>query len=106
MKVSHLFPFSFHSLFEMLPVNLVIHKEGGWFIRRPLTVFVLDPTGAGSLRAKFELSKGPSSPSTLAVQFMNEGSTLSGVDMELQGSGYRLSLTKKRFATGRRRGPS
>ncbi|XP_054908326.1 F-BAR domain only protein 2 isoform X2 [Poeciliopsis prolifica] len=57
--------------------------------------------GAGSLRAKFELSNGPSNPSTLAVQFMNEGSTLSGVDMDLQGSGYRLSLNKKRFATGR-----
>uniref|UniRef100_A0A3B3UPL1 F-BAR domain only protein 2 n=1 Tax=Poecilia latipinna TaxID=48699 RepID=A0A3B3UPL1_9TELE len=57
--------------------------------------------GAGSLRAKFELSNGPSSPSTLAVQFMNEGSTLSGVDMDLQGTGYRLSLNKKRFATGR-----
>ncbi|XP_050928956.1 F-BAR domain only protein 2 isoform X9 [Lates calcarifer] len=57
--------------------------------------------GAGSLRAKFELSNGPSNPSTLAVQFMSEGSTLSGVDMELQGSGYRLSLSKKRFATGR-----
>lgn len=56
--------------------------------------------GAGSLRAKFDLSNGPSNPSTLAVQFMNEGSTLSGVDMELQGSGYRLSLNKKRFATG------
>lgn len=56
--------------------------------------------GAGTLRAKFELSNGPSNPSTLAVQFLNEGTTLSGVDMELQGSGYRLSLTKKRFATG------
>ncbi|XP_051269171.1 F-BAR domain only protein 2 isoform X1 [Dicentrarchus labrax] len=57
--------------------------------------------GSGSLRAKFELSSGPSSPSTLAVQFMSEGGTLSGVDMELQGTGYRLSLNKKRFATGR-----
>nr|XP_019937889.1 PREDICTED: F-BAR domain only protein 2 isoform X2 [Paralichthys olivaceus] len=57
--------------------------------------------GAGSLRAKFELSSGPSNPSTMAVQFMNEGSTLSGVDMELLGPGYRLSLSKKRFATGR-----
>ncbi|XP_073333795.1 F-BAR domain only protein 2-like [Pagrus major] len=57
--------------------------------------------GAGSLRAKFELSNGPSSPSTLAVQFMSDGSTLSGVDMDLLGSGYRLSLNKKRFATGR-----
>eukprot|EP00066_Takifugu_rubripes_P013702 XP_011602968.1 PREDICTED: F-BAR domain only protein 2 isoform X3 [Takifugu rubripes] len=57
--------------------------------------------GAGTLRAKFELSNGPSTPSTLAVQFLNEGTTLSGADMELQGSGYRLSLNKKRFATGR-----
>ncbi|XP_053731507.1 F-BAR domain only protein 2 [Synchiropus splendidus] len=57
--------------------------------------------GAGTIRAKFELSHGPSTPSTLAVQFMNESSTLSGIDMELQGSGYRLSLSKKRFATGR-----
>lgn len=57
--------------------------------------------GAGSVMARFELSSGPSSPSTLAVQFMNEGSTLSGVDMDLQGTGYRLSLNKKRFATGR-----
>ncbi|XP_042580204.1 F-BAR domain only protein 2 isoform X5 [Cyprinus carpio] len=57
--------------------------------------------GSGSLRAKFELSDGPSVPATLAVQFFSEGSTLSGVDMELVGSGYRLSLSKKRFATGR-----
>ncbi|XP_051513258.1 F-BAR domain only protein 2-like isoform X2 [Myxocyprinus asiaticus] len=57
--------------------------------------------GSGSLRAKFELSDGPSIPATLAVQFFSEGSTMSGVDMELVGSGYRLSLNKKRFATGR-----
>uniref|UniRef100_A0A8B9RGK0 FCH and mu domain containing endocytic adaptor 2 n=1 Tax=Astyanax mexicanus TaxID=7994 RepID=A0A8B9RGK0_ASTMX len=57
--------------------------------------------GSGSLRAKFELSDGPSIPATLAVQFFNEGSTLSGVDMELVGSGYRLSLNKKRFASGK-----
>lgn len=57
--------------------------------------------GSGSLRAKFELSDGPSIPATIAVQFFSEGSSLSGVDMELAGSGYRLSLNKKRFATGR-----
>ncbi|XP_051498252.1 F-BAR domain only protein 2 isoform X1 [Apus apus] len=56
--------------------------------------------GSGSLRAKFELSEGPSIPATLAVQFISEGSTLSGVDVELVGTGYRLSLLKKRFATG------
>uniref|UniRef100_A0A8C9AB55 F-BAR domain only protein 2 n=1 Tax=Prolemur simus TaxID=1328070 RepID=A0A8C9AB55_PROSS len=57
--------------------------------------------GSGSLRAKFDLSEGPSKPTTLAVQFLSEGSTLSGIDMELVGTGYRLSLVKKRFATGR-----
>ncbi|NXK97160.1 FCHO2 protein, partial [Formicarius rufipectus] len=57
--------------------------------------------GSGSLRAKFELSGGPSKPATLAVQFISEGSTLSGVDVELVGTGYRLSLLKKRFATGK-----
>nr|KAF6366192.1 hypothetical protein mPipKuh1_004999 [Pipistrellus kuhlii] len=57
--------------------------------------------GSGTLRAKFDLSEGPSKPTTLAVQFLSEGSTLSGVDIELVGTGYRLSLVKKRFATGR-----
>lgn len=57
--------------------------------------------GSGSLRAKFDLSEGPSKPTTLAVQFLSEGSTLSGVDVELVGTGYRLSLVKKRFATGK-----
>ncbi|NWS68627.1 FCHO2 protein, partial [Crotophaga sulcirostris] len=67
-------------------------ENGGNFL-----VFV----GSGSLRAKFELSEGPSKPATLAVQFISEGSTLSGVDVELVGTGYRLSLLKKRFATGK-----
>ncbi|XP_055488136.1 F-BAR domain only protein 2 isoform X5 [Leucoraja erinacea] len=57
--------------------------------------------GSGSLRAKFDISEGPTKPSTLAVQFVSEGSTLSGADVELVGTGYRLSLIKKRFATGR-----
>ncbi|XP_018413745.1 PREDICTED: F-BAR domain only protein 2 [Nanorana parkeri] len=57
--------------------------------------------GSGSLRAKFDISEGPSNPSTLAVQFVSDSSTLSGVDIELVGTGYRLSLVKKRFCTGR-----
>ncbi|NWR22660.1 FCHO2 protein, partial [Emberiza fucata] len=67
-------------------------ENGGNFV-----VFI----GSGSLRAKFELSGGPSKPATLAVQFISEGSTLSGADVELVGTGYRLSLLKKRFATGK-----
>lgn len=69
----------------------------------PYQCFILFLVGSGSLRAKFDLSEGPSKPTTLAVQFLSEGSTLSGVDVELAGTGYRLSLVKKRFATGKLR---
>ncbi|XP_036382735.1 F-BAR domain only protein 2-like [Megalops cyprinoides] len=57
--------------------------------------------GSGSLVAMFELSEGPTNPATLAVQFHSEGSTLSGVDVELVGRGYRLAEVKKGFATDR-----
>ncbi|XP_052336044.1 SH3-containing GRB2-like protein 3-interacting protein 1 isoform X8 [Oncorhynchus keta] len=57
--------------------------------------------GVGSLLARFQLSEGPSKPSSLAVQFTSEGSTLSGCDIELAGPGYRFSLVKKRFAAGK-----
>ena len=56
--------------------------------------------GSGSLRAKFDQAAGPATPSPVAVQFVCEGSTLSGVDFDLVGSGYRVSLVKKRFVTG------
>uniref|UniRef100_A0A8C6UZV2 FCH and mu domain containing endocytic adaptor 1 n=1 Tax=Neogobius melanostomus TaxID=47308 RepID=A0A8C6UZV2_9GOBI len=37
---------------------------------------------------------------TLAVQFVGSGASMSGMDLELVGSRYRMSLVKKRFATG------
>ena len=57
--------------------------------------------GVGSLRARFELSSGPGSQGTIAAQFNCEGTTLSGIDFELAGVGYRLSLVKKRFVSGK-----
>ena len=59
-----------------------------------------DGSGVGSLRGRFQLSDGPGSPGTIAAQFNCEGTTLSGVDFELMTTGYRLSLTKKRFVSG------
>ncbi|XP_038048437.1 F-BAR domain only protein 2-like isoform X2 [Patiria miniata] len=56
---------------------------------------------SGSIRAKFELTEGPSKPATLAVQFSSDGTTLSGLDIELLTTSYRLSLVKKRFTTGK-----
>ncbi|XP_046405165.1 F-BAR domain only protein 2 isoform X1 [Ischnura elegans] len=57
--------------------------------------------GVGSLRARFEVSNGPSSQGTIATQFNCEGTTLSGAEFELVGQGYRLSLVKRRFVSGK-----
>ncbi|XP_075144803.1 F-BAR domain only protein 2 isoform X6 [Haematobia irritans] len=57
--------------------------------------------GVGTLRARLELSEGPSTPTQLSTQFNCEGTTLSGIEFELQGLGYRVSLVKKRFVSGR-----
>ncbi|KAM9167034.1 LOW QUALITY PROTEIN: F-BAR domain only protein 1-like [Mergus octosetaceus] len=56
--------------------------------------------GSGRLSASWEPLCGPSKPSPVAAQFSSEGSTLSGVEVELASAGYRMSLVKKRFATG------
>lgn len=57
--------------------------------------------GVGSLRARLEVTNGPSNQSTIATQFNCEGTTLSGLEFELVGSGYRLSLVKRRFVSGK-----
>ncbi|XP_017165507.1 SH3-containing GRB2-like protein 3-interacting protein 1 isoform X1 [Poecilia reticulata] len=57
--------------------------------------------GVGALLGRFQMEEGPCKPSQLAVQFTSEGSTLSGCDIQLVGTGYRLSLVKKRFAAGK-----
>ncbi|XP_037105962.1 F-BAR domain only protein 1 [Syngnathus acus] len=66
----------------------------------------LSPTnhskGSGTLCASWqclEVPRGP--PPNLAVQFVGSGASLSGMDVELVGSRYRMSLIKKRFATGK-----
>ncbi|XP_077440068.1 f-BAR domain only protein 1 [Vanacampus margaritifer] len=66
----------------------------------------LSPTnhskGSGTLCASWqclEVPRGP--PPSLAVQFVGSGASLSGMDVELVGSRYRMSLLKKRFATGK-----
>ena len=39
----------------------------------------------------------------LMFQFNCEGTTLSGVEFELVGIGYRVSLVKRRFVSGNRK---
>lgn len=57
--------------------------------------------GVGSLKARVELENGPGTQGTIFTQFNCEGTTLSGVEFELVGSGYRLSLVKRRFVSGK-----
>ncbi|XP_029037921.1 F-BAR domain only protein 2 isoform X3 [Osmia lignaria lignaria] len=57
--------------------------------------------GVGSLKARVELGHGPGNQGTICTQFNCEGTTLSGVEFELLGPGYRLSLVKRRFVSGK-----
>uniref|UniRef100_A0AAV2JT92 MHD domain-containing protein n=1 Tax=Knipowitschia caucasica TaxID=637954 RepID=A0AAV2JT92_KNICA len=57
--------------------------------------------GVGALLGRFQMIEGPCKPSQVSVHFSSEGSTLSGCDIQLVGTGYRLSLVKKRFAAGK-----
>ncbi|XP_078352930.1 LOW QUALITY PROTEIN: F-BAR domain only protein 2-like [Oculina patagonica] len=55
----------------------------------------------GTLRARFDLTEGPSTPSRIAVQFTCNGATISKLNFELKSQEYKLSLVKKRFTTGK-----
>ncbi|XP_077968927.1 F-BAR domain only protein 2-like [Styela clava] len=61
----------------------------------------ISEASAGCLESTLTMSSGPSKPSALAMQFLSEGNTLSGANFELSGIGYRISLIKKRFLTGK-----
>ncbi|XP_072260810.1 F-BAR domain only protein 1 isoform X1 [Pyxicephalus adspersus] len=69
--------------------------------RRLLWQIPSTSSGSGRLYARWQPLRGCSTPTPAAAQFTCEGRTLSGVDIELVGSGYRMSLVKKRFAAGK-----
>lgn len=60
-----------------------------------------DNHGVGSMLARFDLESGPSNLATVSCAFNCEGTTLSGIDFQLIGPGYRLSLVKRRFISGK-----
>jgi hypothetical protein len=59
-----------------------------------------DAGGLGSIKAKFDLSSGPSTASVIQAQFTCLDTTISGIDFELTGIGYRVSLVKKQISSG------
>ncbi|XP_033615278.1 F-BAR domain only protein 1 [Fukomys damarensis] len=93
----------------LLPVgepvtNVRLQPAATWSLEEKRFVWKLpdvsEAGGSGRLSASWEPLSGPSTPSPVAAQFTSEGATLSGVDVELVGGGYRMSLVKRRFATG------
>ncbi|XP_029469567.1 F-BAR domain only protein 1 isoform X2 [Rhinatrema bivittatum] len=86
---------------ELQPMASWNFQEKRLLWRLPDACVENQPGDSGRLTASWEPLCGPSTPSPVAAQFMSEGSTLSGIGMELVGSGYRMSLVKKRFATGK-----
>uniref|UniRef100_A0A8C0KF69 FCH and mu domain containing endocytic adaptor 1 n=1 Tax=Canis lupus dingo TaxID=286419 RepID=A0A8C0KF69_CANLU len=93
----------------LLPVgepvtNIRLQPAATWNLEEKRLLWKLpdvsEAGGSGHLSASWEPCSGPSTPSPVAAQFTSEGTTLSGVDLELVGSGYRMSLVKRRFATG------
>ncbi|TRY98423.1 hypothetical protein DNTS_017968, partial [Danionella cerebrum] len=66
----------------------------------------LSPTnhskGSGTICASWQCLEVPRGPApSLAVQFVGSGASLSGLDLQLVGSRYRMSLLKRSFATGK-----
>ena len=54
-----------------------------------------------TLKSKFEVSSGPTSPTPALVHFMCDGSTLSGVAMAIESSAYKNSLQKNKCFSGK-----
>jgi len=87
-------------------INMTSQPKGTWMgeSNRALWKFPdlsANNGGVGSVRARFQLTDGPGSQGTIAAQFNCEGTTLSGVEFELTGGGYRCSLVKRRFVSGK-----
>ncbi|EHB04155.1 FCH domain only protein 1, partial [Heterocephalus glaber] len=102
-------PTSLSNVQILLPVgervtNVRLQPAATWSLEEKRFVWKLpdvsEAGGSGRLSASWEPLSGPSTPSPVAAQFMSEGATLSGIDVELVGIGYRMSLVKRRFATG------
>ncbi|CAB3996521.1 Hypothetical predicted protein, partial [Paramuricea clavata] len=71
------------------------HKKALWQI--PELSNNSEGQGFSSLRARFDVTEGPSVAQTIAVQFQCNGSTLSKIGFQLNTDMYKLSLVKKKI---------
>ncbi|XP_011409207.2 PREDICTED: F-BAR domain only protein 2-like [Amphimedon queenslandica] len=54
-----------------------------------------------TIRSRFEVSSGPTVPTPALIQFMCDGSTLSGVAMAVENPAYKISLHKNKCFSGK-----
>lgn len=95
--------------------EMLSKPDGAWAKEKRLATWTVpaaqlsaavDPSGCdggGTIRARFNLASAepPARPGTLSAQFLCEGVSLSGMEMTLQGAGYRVSLNKRRLISGK-----
>lgn len=75
------------------------HQRCMW--KLPTVSHSSENKGCSALRARFDVTRGPTTPAPVAVQFTGEGSTISMLNFDLTSPAYKLSLVKKRFASGK-----
>ena len=76
--------------------------EGIWSSDHQKILWKLDELKSGAdakgcLRARFVLKEGPSTPASVDVQFLCDGTILSGTEFELNTKRYRVSFTQRRM---------
>jgi hypothetical protein len=87
--------------------NTLSRPSGSWLADKQQIVWKIGEVAPGdgetqtSIHAKFDVSEGPSLPQPAEVRFLCDGSTVSGVDLELIGTEYRVSLLKRKFSSGK-----
>lgn len=104
-------PCSIYNVSVLVPVNgevtiMQSKPSATWSAEHQRALWKLQEVSSstesqGSLRARFDLSQGPSTPSRIAVQFACNGATISRLNFELKSQEYKLSLVKKRVSTGK-----
>ena len=99
-------PVPFSMFFTHFPLSSFSLSSLSLFSLSSLSLSLLSPLLSclpvtGSLTGKFTLSSGPSSPTAAIIQFLCDGSTLSGIAMiVLSQTSYKVSLTKNKCLAG------
>ena len=66
-----------------------------------LCISLPPPTDTCTIKSKFDVSSGPTVPTPALIQFMCDGSTLSGVAMAIENPAYKISLYKNKCFSGK-----